>query len=109
MARKPARHVKRRLLTQPIPPRSIVELARADSRTPAWRREIGRRFRIGYYSPQDGLDTVWLVDDAGEYCQTADQSSLPKYFRIIRLSRETDYYGRNRPPIRPLRRRRTDR
>ena len=27
---------------------------------------IGRRFRIGYYSRQDGLDCIWLVNEKGE-------------------------------------------
>src|SRR5688572_15257454 len=76
MARKAQGPWRRAKLPQPIPPRSVVELVRADNRTPTWRRQIGRRFRIGYYSPQDGLDTVWLVDDVGTYCQTADQASM---------------------------------
>jgi hypothetical protein len=105
MARKTPGPRSRAELSRPIPPRSVVELVHADSRTPAWRRQIGRQFRIGYYSPKDGLDTVWLVDDAGTYSQTADQASLRKYFRVIRLSRETDYYGKNRSPIRARRRR----
>jgi hypothetical protein len=105
MARKAQGPGRRAKLPQPIPPRSVVKLVRADNRTPAWKRQVGREFRIGYYSPQDGLDTIWLVDDAGTYSQTADHASLKKYFRVIRLSRETDYYGKNRSPIRPRRRR----
>jgi YD repeat-containing protein len=104
LARKAMGPRSRAKVPRPIPPRSVVELVNADSRTPAWKRQLGRQFRIGYYSPQDGLDTVWLVDDAGTYSQTADQASLRRFFRVIRLSRETDYYGRNRSPIRPRRR-----
>src|SRR6266403_2656675 len=66
------------LTPRPIPPRSVVELIRADKGTPAWKQQVGRQFRIGYYSPQDGLDTVWLVDAAGEYCQTTDHDHLAR-------------------------------
>ena len=86
-----------------IPPRSIVELVRADKRTPSWKGQVGKRFRIGYYVCQDGLDVIWLVDEKGSYRETTDHDFLRKYFRIVRLSKETDYYGVNRPPLRPLR------
>ena len=46
-----------------IPPRSLVELIRADDDTPRWKDRIGKIYRIGYYNPQDGLDTIWLVDE----------------------------------------------
>ena len=91
------------LTPRPIPPRSVVELIRADKGTPAWKQQVGRQFRIGYYSPQDGLDTVWLVDAAGKYCQTTDHEYLAKYFRIVRVSRETDFYGARRAKLRRLR------
>src|SRR5262245_42098219 len=87
-------------IPRPIPPGSVVKLIRTDRRTPAWKGQVGRRFRIGYYSKQDGLDVVWLVDAAGKYCQTADHHCLSSYFRIVRLSRETDLYGTKRPKLR---------
>jgi len=65
----------------------------ADKLTHAWRKEVGRRFRIGYYSRQDGLDCIWLVNDNGEYEQTTDREFLLKYFEIERLSDETNFYG----------------
>jgi hypothetical protein len=37
-------------------PRSRVLLVRADDQTPAWKEEIGRQFRLGYYGPSDGLE-----------------------------------------------------
>ena len=89
-------------MPRPIPPRSVVELIRADKGTPEWKQQIGRQFRIGYYSPQDGLDVVWLVDAAGEYCQTTDHDYLSKYFRIVRIARETDVYGTKRAKLRRL-------
>lgn len=101
--RKPS---KKKLFKIPaiIPPESIVELVRADNKTPLWKEQIGKRYRIGYYSKQDGLDTIWLVDDGGDYCETTDRDYLLKYFKIERLSKETDFFGTNRRRIGPIRR-----
>ena len=86
-----------------IPPRSVVELVRADAAARRWKANIGRRFRIGYYCKQDGLDCIWLVNDAGEYEQTADQESIQKYFRIVKRSNEKDLFGTNRRRLPRLR------
>jgi len=59
------------------------------------------QYRVGYYSVNDGLDCVWLVNQKGEYEQTVDQRFLRKRFRIVKPSSETDLYGRNRPAIQP--------
>ena len=82
-----------RRLPKIIPPRSRVQLVHADRSTPLWRAQVGRRFRVCYYSRQDGLDCVWLVNDAGQYEQTADRDGLLKYFKIERLTQERDYFG----------------
>ena len=76
-----------------IPPRSLVELIRADDDTPRWKDRIGKIYRIGYYNPQDGLDTIWLVDENGKYCETTDHDYLLKYFRIIKLCKTKNYFG----------------
>jgi len=86
-----------------LPPRSVVKLVRADKDTRKWKANIGRRFRIGYYSRQDGLDCIWLVNDAGEYEQTTDQESIQKYFKIIKRSSEKDLFGTNRRRLPRLR------
>ena len=91
-------------LPRVIPPRSIVTLIRADEQTPAWRDQVGRQFRIGYYCRNCGLDTIWLVNDDAEYEQTTDHESLLRYFVIDKLSRERDLYGRKRPKLGRLRR-----
>jgi hypothetical protein len=83
----------------PIPPRSIVRV-KAALRSP-WRKEIGRLFRIGYYSVQDGLDCIWLVDAQGEYCQTLDHDFLHKFFEIVNISNERSLCRRNRRPFEP--------
>jgi hypothetical protein len=90
-----------------IPPRTVVRLARYDDSTPQWRRQIGREFRVGYYSRQDGLDCIWLVNDAGEYEQTTDRATLLMYFDILKLTHVTDVYGGDRSPLGGRRPRRT--
>ncbi len=60
------------------------------------------QYRIGYYSVNDGLDCVWLVNQKGEYEQTVDQRFLRRKFTVIKLSSETDLYGRSRPAIQPI-------
>jgi len=89
-------------LAQIIPPLSVVRLVRADARTPQWKIQLGRSFRIGYYSRQDGTDCVWLVNDAGEYEQTVDQKKLHAHFEVVERSKERSVYGTARPPIPPL-------
>jgi len=87
---------------QIIPPLTVVRLVRAGKNTPQWKTQIGRTFRIGYYSRQDGTDCVWLVNDAGQYEQTADQKELLNYFEVVERSKERALYGANRPQIPPL-------
>ena len=76
-----------------IPPRSRVRLVRANMRTPTWRKDVGRQFRVGYYSRKDGLGRIWLVNENGKYEQTTDRDFLLKYFEIERLSREKNFYS----------------
>ncbi len=76
-----------------IPPRSRLRLVRADRRTPLWREDIGRQFRVGYYSRQDGLDCIWLVNEKGEYEQATDRDFLLRCFDMEWLTDERDYFG----------------
>jgi HEAT repeats len=80
-------------LPKTIPPLSRVWLVRADSHTPSWRSEVGRRFRVGYYSRKDGLDCIWLVNEDGKYEQTTDRDSLKKYFEVEHVTTERNFYG----------------
>jgi hypothetical protein len=84
-------------LPKVIPPRSRVRLMNADKLTRSWRKDVGRRFRIGYYTRKDGLDCIWLVNDDGEYEQTTDREFLVRYFEIEHLSSETNLDG-TKPP-----------
>jgi hypothetical protein len=79
-----------------IPPLSIVKVTSDD---PDWRDQKGTIFRIGYYRKRDGLDCVWLVDDVGDYVQTADQESIRRHFTVLELSQDDDLFGTNRPVI----------
>jgi hypothetical protein len=89
-------------LPEIIPPRSVFRLARSDDKTTGWRADIGRVFRIGYYSRQDGLDVIWLVNQQGKYEQTTDREFLVKDFEPIEISDETDLYGTGKPQFGPL-------
>jgi hypothetical protein len=90
--------IKEQSIPSIIPPGSIVRLVKADKTTPEWKNMVGTSFRVGYYYPQDGSETIWLVDAAGNYCQTVDRDALLKYFEIIKLSKRRDFYGiRSKP------------
>ena len=89
-----------------VPPRSLIECVSYNRRTGAYRSDVGRQYRVGYYGAcRDGSDVVWLVDERGKYVATTSHEDLKKYFKIIRRSAERDYFGDKRPPLRPLRKR----
>ena len=93
---------RNREVPNPIPPKSVVRLAGYPKHAKQWRNNLGMIFRIGYYSPQDGLDCIWLVNEAGEYEQTIDHDYLEKYFDVIQTSEEKNLYGRRKPQIRSV-------
>ena len=86
----------------PIPPLSVVQFVWGDKRNPSVRKDLGRVFRIGCYSPQDGLDCIWLVNNHGKYEQTVDHEYLYKYFDVIQFVDHENWYGRRRPQIPPI-------
>lgn len=85
----------------PIPPCSVVRVIRSPSKK--WRQNVGRQFRIGYYSWMDGLDCIWLVNKEGKYEQTVDHEFLNKCFQVDIVSKERSLYGHNRPQFEPIR------
>jgi hypothetical protein len=87
----------------PIPPLSVVQIVHTDRNTPAWSRAKGRIFRVGYYSKQDGLDCIWLVNGEGKYEQATDHEFLYRYFDVISFARNSNWFGRRRPKIGPIR------
>jgi hypothetical protein len=96
-------YVTMRKIPKIVPPRSRVRLARADDQTSPWKKDIGRQFRVGYYSSKDGLDCIWLVNEKGEYEQTTDRRMLLKYFDVEHWSGEKNLFGRGRPRFRRIR------
>ena len=84
----------------PFPPCSVISVRRK-ARSP-WVGEIGRFFRVGYYSKMDGLDCIWLVDEKGKYDQTIDHETLNKFFDIRSVAEERSLYGRGRPQFPPI-------
>ena len=77
----------------PICPYTRIRLIRVDENTPEWKDCINKEFTVGYYSKQDGLDVIWLVDKDGEYCETIDHEALSGYFEILQESDNRDYFG----------------
>lgn len=86
----------------PIPPSSVISVRRT-ARNP-WAHEVGRIFRVGYYSKSDGLDCIWLVNEQGEDDQTIDHECLNKFFDIQAIGKERSLYGRGRPQFPALKR-----
>ncbi|HEX5236431.1 MAG TPA: hypothetical protein VFW25_14010 [Silvibacterium sp.] len=82
-----------------IPPLSVVKIIKVTKNQPSWKSHKGRIFRVGYYSKQDGLDCVWLVDDEGRYRETVNQEMIKTHFQVLELSDETDLFGDDRPII----------
>lgn len=87
---------------RPIPPRSIVRLSRLWPHARRKGHKIGEIWRIGYYSRQDGLDCIWLVNSEGEYHWPADHDWLEKHFDVVMLSNESDFHGASRPVLEPF-------
>lgn len=93
---------KKSRVPNPVPPKSVVRLASYPRYARGWKHSLGNIFRIGYYNPQDGLDCIWLVNEAGEHQETIDHDYLEKYFDIIEVSGEKNFYGRRQPQIAPV-------
>jgi len=75
------------------PPLSLLRLKRKVSLEALTLIEdqVGQYFRVGYYTPNDGLEIVWIVDEKGEYIGTIGRSHLNKYFDLVKLSKEVNY------------------
>jgi hypothetical protein len=83
----------------PIPPRSILVLKKLWPHARKRNHEIGEIRRVGYYSPQDGLDVVWLVDNDGNYNWTTDHEWLYAKFEVITYSNEKNMFGDKCEPL----------
>ena len=83
----------------PIPPRSVLRIKKLWPHARSQGHEKGEIRRVGYYSRQDGLDCVWLVDGKGNYDWTTDHEWLYDVFEVIEYSDETDLHGDDRPAL----------
>jgi hypothetical protein len=90
-------------MKRPLPPNSVVKLVRLWPHARKRGYELGQTWRIGYYSRQDGLDVVWLVDADGKYCHTGDHDWIEKHFDVLHLSDEGSAFGARRPRLGSLR------
>jgi hypothetical protein len=93
-------HQSRDVTCDPVHPGS--EIAIREDHPGPFTRLLGQRLRVGYYSRHDGLNVIWIVYPNAEYGQTIDHSHLREFFRIVQDSGDTDYYGVDRPKLKPL-------
>ena len=89
-------------MKRPLPPRTVLRLLRLWPHARKQGCEIGQIWRVGYYSRQDGDDTVWLVDQNGKYSWTANHDFISRHFEIVEISNEKSLYGAARETIGPL-------
>jgi hypothetical protein len=99
--------IKRRGINGVLVPRNIHFALRSRLALWLWVKKsrgslrCGQSFRAGYYSWRDGLDCIWLVNDAGKYLQTIDRDFLQKHFEVESKCKERSVYGRNRAQLLP--------
>jgi hypothetical protein len=87
---------------KPIPPGSVIKLLKAVD-APLWNEKIGKKCRVGFYSPEDGLNVIWIVDQYGNYVETTDMEDLYDWFELVDTPKTlADYYGERANPLLPL-------
>lgn len=85
-----------------VSPRSVIRLIKNDG-APLWADKLGKKCRVGYYSKNNGLSVVWIVDQYGKYVETTDAEDLYEWFEVVELSDvDIDYYGDNCAQIDPI-------
>jgi hypothetical protein len=89
-------------MKNPIPPRSVLRLIKLWPHARKKGHEVGEIWRVGYYSKQDGLDCIWLVNTEGVYDWTSDHDWLYRKFEVLSLSNEDDFHGDDREVMLPL-------
>src|SRR5207245_6099180 len=55
------------VMRRPFRPNTVLRIKRLWPHARGKGHERGQLYRVGYYSRQDGLDCVWLVNSHGEY------------------------------------------
>jgi hypothetical protein len=84
--------VRQMKMQVPVLPKTQIKLVKL---WPYARRRHQRDeiWTIGYYCRHCGLETIWLMNNAGEYVWTIDREFLRKHFVIIKTSSEKSIYG----------------
>ena len=77
----------------PVPPNSIIRLKKLWPHARKNGYEIGQKWKVTYYSKQDGLDCIWMKDAQGNF-ETGTHAWINKYFEVIRVSSESSYFGK---------------
>lgn len=85
-----------------LPPLTVLRLERLWPHARKQGREKGQIYGVGYYCKGCGVDTIWLVDEHGDYNWAADLAFTAKYFKIMKPSKERSIYGKGRAKIGPL-------
>lgn len=80
-------------------PKTVLRLIRLFPHAKKKGHHIGEIRRVGYYSKNDGLDVIWLVDNSGEYNWTADHAWVMKHFEIIESPSSRSIYGIRKPVL----------
>jgi hypothetical protein len=80
-----------------VAPGSIVKQVGFNSKKEIWREEVGATFTVGYYSPCDGLNQVWLAEKKGKFVKAIEQSDIGRYFKIVRAGKAANYCGPHVP------------
>jgi len=83
----------------PYPPLTVLRLTKLWPHARKQGHEKGDVWRVGYYSKQDGLDCIWLVDKDGKYDWTAEADWIRDQFEVVQTSSDRNYFGKRRARI----------
>jgi hypothetical protein len=85
--------------TDILVPGTVLKLLKLWPNARKQGHEVGEIWRVGYYTKNDGLETIWLVDRHGSYCWTADREFIADKFSIEYVPRNRSLYGVGKPRI----------
>jgi hypothetical protein len=77
---------------KPLPPGTLLRLARLWPHARKKGCERGQLVRVGPYCAHCGLGLVWLFDAGGELWSTADRAWIDRHFEVVELSTTRDWY-----------------
>ena|ERR1700744_5042244 len=95
-----AQNPKKYSKSNPVPPRTVF-VVRRENPGP-YKHLLEKLLRVGYYSKQDGLNCIWIVDEDGVYAEATVHQHLNRHFQVMSASDESDLYGEARPALVPF-------